>query len=95
MDIHPGALHVAVVDVPLIGASLQRADALGARARLSLSLSLTPARLGHVTGGALAGSVMVEDSYWVLTEGDPVSVEVSLLKKPPFKEIWAAVFAAD
>ena len=48
-----------------------------------------------VVSGALAGSVMVEDSYWVLTEGDPVSVEVSLLKKPPFKEIWAAVFAAD
>ena len=38
---------------------------------------------------------MVEESYWVLTEGHPISVEVSLLKKPPTKEIWAAVFATD
>ena len=38
------------------------------------------------------GKVLVEDSYWVLTETAPVSVEVSLLKKPPSTEIWATVF---
>ena len=90
VDIHPSALHIAVVDEPLIGASLQRRP-------LEARESLTRARaiFMHITGGALAGNVMVEDSYWVLTEGHPISVEVSLLKKPPTKEIWAAVFAAD